>query len=46
MGTNALSKPRYTAREAELQDRNIGGRAPPHDLEKEAGIIGAMICFP
>lgn len=46
MGTNALAKPRYTAREAELQDRDLGGRAPPHDLEKEAGIIGAMICFP
>lgn len=46
MGSNALAKPRYTAREAELQDRNLGGKAPPHDLEKEAGIIGAMICFP
>lgn len=46
MGSNDFEKPRYTRRDAELQDRTIGGKAPPHDLEKEAGIIGAMICFP
>lgn len=46
MGSNDFEKPRYTRRDAELQDRTIGGKAPPHDLTKEAGALSAMICFP
>lgn len=46
MGSNDFEKPRYTRRDAELQDRTIGGKAPPHDLEKEAGILGALLFLP